>query len=41
MIQETTHVSDALIRMQREHVHMSLIIDEWWNGRYLNDGRYF
>lgn len=29
MISETTRISDALIRMQREHVHMSLIIDEY------------
>ncbi len=36
MISETTRISDALIRMQREHVHMSLIIDEIrWNGGIL------
>ncbi|MHA4767715.1 hemolysin family protein [Staphylococcus capitis] len=29
MISETTRISDALIRMQREHVHISLIIDEY------------
>lgn len=29
MISETTQISDALIRMQREHVHISLIIDEY------------
>ncbi|RIN49513.1 CBS domain-containing protein, partial [Staphylococcus simulans] len=27
MISETTRISDALVRMQREHVHISLIID--------------
>ena len=29
MISETTRISDALVRMQREHVHISLIIDEY------------
>ncbi len=29
MISETTPISDALVRMQREHVHISLIIDEY------------
>ncbi|REI15137.1 hemolysin family protein [Staphylococcus felis] len=29
MISESTRISDALVRMQREHVHMSLIIDEY------------
>lgn len=29
MISEATRISDALIRMQREHVHISLIIDEY------------
>lgn len=29
MISESTRISDALIRMQREHVHISLIIDEY------------
>ncbi|WP_349421102.1 hemolysin family protein [Staphylococcus felis] len=29
MISEATRISDALVRMQREHVHMSLIIDEY------------
>ena len=29
MISETTRISDALIRMQREHVHISLLIDEY------------
>lgn len=29
MISETTRISDALVSMQREHVHISLIIDEY------------
>ncbi|ANZ34018.1 transporter associated domain protein [Staphylococcus carnosus] len=29
LISETTRISDALIRMQRERVHISLIIDEY------------
>mgnify|MGYP001763487472 FL=1 len=29
MISESTRISDALVRMQREHVHISLIIDEY------------
>lgn len=29
MISETTRISDALVRMQCEHVHISLIIDEY------------
>ena len=29
MISESTQISDALIRMQQEHVHISLIIDEY------------
>ena len=41
MISETTRISDALIRMQREHVHMSLIIDEYGGTAVFNDGRYF
>ena len=40
MISETTRISDALIRMQREHVHISLIIDEYGGTAGFNDGRY-
>ena len=29
MISETTRISDALVSMQRKHVHISLIIDEY------------
>ncbi|MBF1993124.1 HlyC/CorC family transporter [Staphylococcus schleiferi] len=29
MISESTRISDALVRMQREHMHISLIIDEY------------